>query len=184
MRADKDGRDVSSAMGGLSQVGNVLTSCLCVCVCVCVELWRLRRWVEVWYVCVAWVVNIWASFWSSQVDSVATAAPLPPCLSERRRQLDKQKVPLDLQHPYPSALPPPACLFFISLLSYVTTTTHPQSCYLWADGAAPQVDKCHHVSPRSPSHRKWLATRSWNKLLLLWLASHVNEVGVWGGILP
>lgn len=34
MGADKDGRDVSSAMGVSSQVGDVLTSRLCIYVCV------------------------------------------------------------------------------------------------------------------------------------------------------
>lgn len=33
MGADKDGRDVSCAMGVSSQVGDVLTGRLCVCVC-------------------------------------------------------------------------------------------------------------------------------------------------------
>lgn len=38
MEADKDGRDVSSAMGVSSQVGNVLTSRLSLFTCVCVEV--------------------------------------------------------------------------------------------------------------------------------------------------
>lgn len=70
--ADKDGRYMSSAMGESSQVGNILSSRLCVYVSVKVCRAGL---VDAWWAC-SLVRNIWASFWSTRVDSAAAAAQL------------------------------------------------------------------------------------------------------------
>lgn len=72
MWEDKDGRYMSSAMGESSQVGNPLSSRLCVYASVKVCRAGL---VDAWWACpLVW--NIWASFWSTRVGSVAAAAQL------------------------------------------------------------------------------------------------------------
>lgn len=115
-------------MGGMCQVqwefqvkwvmfSPAVTVFMCVCAQKCWGWARSEVW-WLWYVCVGWVLNIWASFWSTQVHSVATAAPLPSSPPWKTKGAWQAENP-----PWSTAPSPQTCLFFLSL--YATTSTYP-----------------------------------------------------------
>lgn len=178
---DKTGWDVSSAMGVWSQVGNVPNSRFCIYVCV-LRCWGWVGWKMV-HVC-ATVWNIWASFWSAQVDSVVTAALLPSLSFRETRGAWQVENPSWSTAPPPQYISPNACLLFLlACVLYTNKTTYPQSCLIWADEPAPKVDKCWHtgISLWSPFCQQWLDRRnSFNGCLYMWLKRECVLSKGWG----